>query len=239
MRFRFVRRHGLLAGAVLLLCAVVAATRLCGGGGEESESPSSAASFPSAAVSSAASEPAQPPVSSASSEAELAETGAAISGGEEMRGVWVPFMTLDMSGESDKSEAAFRKRFSAIVSGAKSYGMNALIVHVRPFGDALYDSDYVPWSHLSSGAQGVDPGYDPLAMMVELAHAQGLELHAWMNPLRIQMNDTPSVLSQDNPWNLWQGDAEKAGWVVQSGTGKYYNPAYPEVRAQIDRKSVV
>ena len=138
-----------------------------------------------------------------------------------------------MSGESDKSEAAFRKRFSAIVSGAKSYGMNALIVHVRPFGDALYDSDYVPWSHLSSGAQGVDPGYDPLAVMVELAHAQGLELHAWMNPLRIQMNDTPSVLSQDNPWNLWQGDAEKAGWVVQSGTGKYYNPAYPEVRAQI------
>lgn len=233
MRFRFVRRHGLLAGAMLLLCAVVAATRLCGGGGEESESPSSATSFPSAAVSSAASEPAQPPASSASSGAEPVQTGAAISGGEEMRGVWVPFMTLDMSGESDKSEAAFRKRFSAIVSGAKNYGMNALIVHVRPFGDALYDSDYVPWSHLSSGTQGVDPGYDPLAVMVELAHAEGLELHAWMNPLRIQMNDTPSVLSQDNPWNLWQGDAEKAGWVVQSGTGKYYNPAYPEVRAQI------
>ena len=77
------------------------------------------------------------------------------------------------------------------------------------------------------------PLYDPLKLMVREVHKRGMELHAWMNPLRIQMNDTPSVLSEDNPWNLWQGDEEKAGWVVQSGAGKYYNPAYPEVRAEI------
>ena len=29
-----------------------------------------------------------------------------------------------------------------------------LIVHVRPFGDALYPSAYYPWSHLLTGTQG-------------------------------------------------------------------------------------
>ena len=36
----------------------------------------------------------------------------------------------------------------------------------------------------------------PLAIMVELTHAEGLEFHAWMNPLRIQVNNTPEVLSR-------------------------------------------
>ena len=43
-----------------------------------------------------------------------------------------------------------------------------------------------------------------------------------MNPPRIQVNQTPETLSADNPWNTWQGDAEKAGWVVEYGDGKYY-----------------
>lgn len=169
---------------------------------------------------------------SAASEA-AAQTAAPAGEKKEMRGVWVPFMSLDLSGDESRGEALFREKFSTIAAGAKECGMNALIVHVRPFGDALYRSDYVPWSHIVSGTQGEDPGYDPLAVMVELAHGQGLELHAWMNPLRIQVGGTPSVLSADNPWNLWKDDPEKAGWVVQSGDGKYYNPAYPEVRAAI------
>lgn len=262
MGFRFLRRHSILAGAALLLCAVIL-TMVFGGGGDRQEavpfltplssSPSSSPAVSSAAGSSSVSaesgtsSPAgdssgsSPAVSAsevtsgaASSSSESAvEASASVDTQEEMRGVWVPFMSLDMSAEDSRGEALFREKFSAIVSGAKQYGMNALIVHVRPFGDALYESDHVPWSHIVSGTQGEDPGYDPLAIMVELAHEQGLELHAWMNPLRIQMNDTPSVLSEDNPWNLWQGDEEKAGWVVQSGAGKYYNPAYPEVRAEI------
>ena len=149
-----------------------------------------------------------------------------------MRAVWVPFMSLDMTNE-EQGEEAFRNKFSSIVQQAKQHGMNALIVHVRPFGDALYPSEFAPWSHLLTGIQGQDPGYDPLAIMVELTHAEGLEFHAWMNPLRIQVSQTPETLSADNPWNTWQGDKEKAGWVVEYGDGKYYNPAYPEVRSQI------
>jgi len=148
----------------------------------------------------------------------------------EMRAVWVPYMSLDMSKESDKSEKAFQKKFDAIVTGAKKVGMNTLIVHVRPFGDALYKSSYYPWSHVVGGTQGVNPGYDPLKDMVDAAHKSGLKIHAWVNPLRIQATGTPSILAQTNLFNTWKSDAAKAGWVVENSSGKYYNPAYQEVR---------
>ena len=152
---------------------------------------------------------------------------------EEMRAVWVPFMSLDMSGEEDKSEQAFQKKFDEIVTGAKEKGMNALIVHVRPFGDALYPSAYYPWSHLLTGTQGENPGYDPLAYMVEACHKAGLQIHAWVNPLRIQTSSTPSELAGNNPCVVWQNDSSKAGWTVEYNSARYYNPAYPEVRQLI------
>ncbi len=167
---------------------------------------------------------------SGSSAVAAAPTGNVPAAAGEMRAVWVPFMSLDMSREADKSEKAFQKKFDAIVANAKKYNMNTLIVHVRPFGDSLYKSAYFPWSHVVGGTQGVNPGYDPLAYMVSASHKAGLKIHAWINPLRIQISTSPSILAQDNYYNKWKSDASKAGWVVESGSGKYYNPAYPQVR---------
>lgn len=147
---------------------------------------------------------------------------------DEMRAVWVPYMSLAMSSQADQSQAAFQKKFDAIVANAKSKGMNTLIVHVRPFGDALYPSDYFPWSHILTGMQGVNPGYDPLAYMVQATHKSGMKIHAWVNPLRIRTNNTPTVLAQSNPYNKW--DLQKlSGRTVTLDNGSYYNPAYPEV----------
>lgn len=222
-RMRFLKRHSILAGAILLLLAVILTMVLTGRSKAEPEPFLSESSSSPVSVASS---------SAVSSSPAATFSGETVSPQEEMRAVWVPFMSLDMM-EEEQGEEAFRKKYASIVQKAKQYGMNALVVHVRPFGDALYPSEFAPWSHLLTGMQGKDPGYDPLAIMVELTHAEGLEFHAWMNPLRIQVNHTPEVLSEDNPWNTWQGDEEKAGWVVEYGDGKYYNPAYPEVRSQI------
>ncbi|HEX3040336.1 MAG TPA: family 10 glycosylhydrolase, partial [Caproiciproducens sp.] len=169
--------------------------------------------------------------SGAAVSSQAAAVSAAVSG--EMRAVWVPYMSLDMSHEADKSEKAFQKKFDAIIANAKKCNMNTLIVHVRPFGDALYKSSYYPWSHVVGGTQGVNPGYDPLAYMVSASHKAGLKIHAWINPLRVQIASTPSILAQENPYNTWIGDTSKTGWVVESGSGKYYNPAYTQVRRLI------
>ena len=150
--------------------------------------------------------------------------------GNEMRAVWVPYLSLNMSREDDKSEQAFLNKFNTIVENAKKCGMNTLIVQVRPFGDALYPSEYFPWSHVVGGTQGVNPGYDPLGDMVKASHSAGLKIHAWVNPLRIQASNTPSILAVGNFYNTWKSDPQKSDWVVDFGDGKYFNPAYEEVR---------
>ena len=45
-----------------------------------------------------------------------------------MRGVWVTYMELSMENESDKSEAAFRKKFEKIAADCQSFGFNTMIV---------------------------------------------------------------------------------------------------------------
>lgn len=152
----------------------------------------------------------------------------------EMRAVWIPFMSLNMQ-DTDHSEQAFRDKFDHIVAQAKEHGMNTLVVHVRSHGDAMYPSDYYPWSHLLMGTQGQDPGFDPLQYMVEATHQAGMQFHAWLNPLRIQVNQTPAALSQDNPYTLWRNDSDPGNdqWVLDYQEDKYYNPAIPQVRERI------
>ena len=206
------RYHRLLT--VGLLAVAVAVTMIVGAFSEPMETAQETGTASSKSSSSEGEAPA------------VAETSAA----EEMRGVWVPMMSLQME---KPGEEAFQKKFDNIIQVAQEKGMNALIVHVRPYGDALYPSEYFPWSHIVSGTQGVDPGFDPLAYMVEATHQAGMEFHAWVNPLRIQSGDAPSILSQDNPYQQWKGDEAKKGWTVETDSGIYYNPAYEGVRSYI------
>lgn len=150
---------------------------------------------------------------------------------EEMRAVWVSFLTLNMKG-TDYSEQAFRTKFDNIIKVAKVHKINTLIVHVRPFGDALYKSKIFPWSHIVSKNQGEDPSYDPLEYMVKASHEAGLKIHAWINPLRVQRNNSPSVLSCNNPFVKWEGSGEEK-FLMKVGKDRYYNPACNEVREMI------
>lgn len=152
---------------------------------------------------------------------------------DEMRAVWVPYLSLNMSKEDDKSEQAFLEKFNEIVGNAKKCGMNTLIVQVRPFADALYPSSYFPWSHVVGGTQGVNPGYDPLSDMVKVSHQAGLKIQAWVNPLRIQVSNTPSILAVNNIYNTLKKEPDKADWAVDFQGGKYLNPAYDGVRRLI------
>lgn len=225
MVIKLFHRHSLLACVCLLVIAVALCMAVNFSGGTQPVQ----TSVPEGSMSSElSSQAAEPPASSSAQQAPPAV--AAPTTAEEMRAVWVPYMSLDMSKEEDRSESAFQKKFDAIIAGSKAVGMNALIVHVRPFGDALYPSEFYPWSHIVGGTQGVNPGYDPMAYMVKATHDAGMEFHAWINPMRVQLGDTPSILAQTNAYNLWKEDAAKAGWIVQTDTGKYFNPAYKEVR---------
>lgn len=146
---------------------------------------------------------------------------------EEMRGVWIPYIS-----QNDIDSAAIDE----MVAECRVMGANAIFFHVRPFGDALYESDYFPWSHLISGSQGTAPSgsFDPLSYMIRTAHSYGIEVHAWINPLRIQLTggSVPTAVSADNPYTVWRTDDDPSNddRVIDYNGGKFYNPAYPEVR---------
>ncbi len=149
----------------------------------------------------------------------------------DFKAVWIPYMSLDLSRTANRHFGTFKAQFDALLADVTASGADTVIVHVRPFGDALYRSALFPWSHLLTGQQGQDPGYDPLAYMVEAAHKAGLKIHAWLNPLRIRSTGTPSKLAANNVHTMWRSDNDPANddWTVVTGTGIYLNPGRGEV----------
>lgn len=153
---------------------------------------------------------------------------------DEFHGVWISYLEFnDRLKDPVTGELGFtKKRFESVVDKmfdqVKELGMNAVVVHVRPFGDAFYPSEYFPWSKYISGTQGVDPGFDPLAYMVEAAHDRKLEFHAWINPYRVASGTTDAnSLSKDNiAREMMTSDSkEEQRGVLAYGGSLYYNPA--------------
>ncbi len=96
-----------------------------------------------------------------------------------LKGVWFSFLDWQLFLRG-KDKGGFDAAFSSVCDVTLSHGLNAIFVHVRSHNDAVYPSSVYPWS--SQMLNGADPGYDPLADMVEIAHSKGLAIHAWINP---------------------------------------------------------
>ena len=148
----------------------------------------------------------------------------------EMRAVWIPFMSLSVKGECSKE--AFESKYLKLLENAKRHKMNAVIVHVRPYSDALYPSKIFPWSHILTGTQGNDPGFNPLEYMVKTTHDYGMEFHAWINPFRVKVNGTPNEISKNSPAYKWLNapQEQNSDIIMKCGEDLYYNPACEEVR---------
>ncbi len=144
---------------------------------------------------------------------------------DELNGMWVPYMDLFTS---EGTQESFETNFISIVETADDLGINALFVHVRPFSDALYNSEIYPWSHIITGTQGKDPEFDPMQFMINVCHENDMEFHAWINPLRVKLTQTPPNLSDDNPYTLL-GETHPF-YFIETASGIFLNPAYKEVR---------
>ncbi len=146
----------------------------------------------------------------------------------EMRGIWVPYISLS---------GITTEKLDRIVDDAEDYGYNAIIFHVRPFADALYKSELFPSSHLFDGEQGGEAPFDPLAYIIEKAHERNIEVHGWINPMRIQHQNgkLPSELSADNPYNVFRNDEDETNdcYVIDYEKGKFFNPGEEGARKYI------
>ncbi len=146
----------------------------------------------------------------------------------EFRAVWIPSVA-NIVWPSKKNLTAEKQQeeFSKLMDQAFDMGMNAVIVQVRPSADAFYKSTINPWSEYLTGQQGKDPGYDPLAFMIEEAHKRNLEFHAWVNPFRA------SNSGEDKNWAANSVVKTHPDWIINYDNKKYINPGLPEARQYV------
>ena len=106
--------------------------------------------------------------------------------------------------------------------------LNAIFFQVRGFCDAMYNSKYEPWSQYLTGTRGGEPTYDPLQLVIDSAHARGMEVHAWLNPYRYASSD--ATFGKDHEKDYYNTHLD---WLVNCGGITILNPSLPEVREQI------
>lgn len=146
---------------------------------------------------------------------------------EEIRAVWISFSELSMREEPDQTENAFRQKAKTMVENIAKNKMNTVFLHVRPCSDAFYRSEIYPFSSYLTGAEGKDPGYDPLAVFCDYANEYNLSVHAWINPFRICSEENFNNRAPNNP------ALQMPESIVRVNGGVYYNPADPAVHALI------
>ncbi len=144
-----------------------------------------------------------------------------------VRAVWIPVMQYGtwMTGQSAEQ---FRSHVQEAFRNCAAIGINTVYLHVRSYGDAYYNSSLFP-----KGSY-LDGGYDPLAIMLEEAHALSLSAHAWINPMRCAGTERLSRTDERYILRQWYDDPQKNGtYLVNVSDTWYLNPAYEEVRALI------
>lgn len=158
--------------------------------------------------------------------------GAAVAGPRkrELRAMWISsVVNIDWPRRTGLTADEQRAEFLHWLDVAEQFNLNVVFVQVRPTADAFWPSPLEPWSQYLTGVQGQDPGYDPLAFIVEEAHARNLELHAWYNPYRVSMQADPAKLVPEHPARV------HPEWVWAYGGKLYFDPGIPEAQEHIQR----
>lgn len=145
---------------------------------------------------------------------------------EEFRAFWVDAFH---AGIRTPQEAA------QLVADAKRANMNALIVQVRRRGDAFYRHSFEP----PAEDPAYDPNFDALAHIIELAHREGLEVHAWVNAMPVWRPSVPPPAAANHVFNLHGlGRTGDDNWLTATPEGDerfpvgyFLDPGHPAAAA--------
>ncbi len=130
----------------------------------------------------------------------------------EFRGMWVT--RFDWTSGTAPADPA---KIDEIVGNAAYAGINAIFFQVRANGDAYYAPGLEPWAKRVSGVYGQapSPAWDPLAYFISKAHAQGIQLHAYLNiyPVWDDCDEAPNANVWPRPlyWGLRDAHGVTAG----------------------------
>lgn len=91
----------------------------------------------------------------------------------EFRAMWVSRFEWPVA-----DPVAGKAKIDQILDDLVAANFNAVFWQIRGQADVLYPSPEEVWSPLIGGS---DPGWDPVAYAVSVAHARGIEFHAYIN----------------------------------------------------------
>lgn len=119
------------------------------------------------------------------------------------------------------TEAQFKQQATNVLDSLEYYNINAMIIHFRTHNNALYKSELNP---KASWFLNVDfDAFDPMLWLTEEAHKRGIEVHAWLNPYRVDDGKIVGNYPADNP-------ASDSSNILSYDGKKILNPGLPNVR---------
>jgi uncharacterized lipoprotein YddW (UPF0748 family) len=148
----------------------------------------------------------------------------------EVRALWV-----DAFRDGFKTPAQVDK----LIQDSINANINTLIVQVRRRGDAYYNQTIEPRTE----DPDLLPGFDALQYLIDQAHANKIEVHAWLNTL-VAWSSSINPKDPNHVWNLhgpraedsanWISyyrtyDATKKSWSEKLHSSSYLDPGNPEV----------
>ena len=140
----------------------------------------------------------------------------------QLRGLWV-----DAYGPGLKSP----EQIDTLIADAQALKLNALFAQVVRRGDCYCLRSTLP----VSDDPALTPGFDPLELLLERAHAAGLQVHAWVVTLALWGADTPPT-SSEHAYNLHGPGAPEGDWlnvrydgVTRPEADVYLDPGVPAV----------
>ena len=149
----------------------------------------------------------------------------------EMRGAWIAtVINLDWPASRNQNPIEQQIDLRNMIESLHQSGINAVFFQVRSEADAMYQSNFEPWSIYLTGQQGraPAPAWDPLAFAIEEAHKRGMELHAWFNPYRAERSIGGYTLADNHIRK------QHPEWTLEFSSGiAIINPGIPDARQYV------
>ena len=142
-------------------------------------------------------------------------------GNNEVRAVFISYIELTKYIKNKDIDIS-KDNINKMINNVKSLGFNTVIVQIRSFSDAIYESNIFPWSSTVSSDEGIFPGYDILDYFIEVCKINNISIYGWINPYRVR--SSVSSISNLNPAYKYIGTD-----YLFEDEGIYYNPSKQEV----------
>ena len=142
---------------------------------------------------------------------------------QEVRGVFISY--IDYSNLKNKTKEEQEKIITEMINNVYYFGLNSIILQVRPFSDAIYPSEIYQSSKVISEKEGDPLELDILQYFIEESKKKNIEIYAWINPYRIRSENDISDISKESYYYKWLDTNN----IERSENGIYLNPASQEV----------